>query len=164
LNDVPYKSQTPGLMHACGHDAYTASCSSASPARCSERRSDLHGTVKFAFQPAEENVGGPSPTSYWVRWSIPTDAAFGIHIAQDLPVGTVGVIHGPMTPPARGGDHDSRRRRARGATAPRRSVVIAGSASSRPDLVSRRSTRCGRRCQPVRCAGSVSNVIGDQGE
>ena len=97
LNDVPYRSQTPGVMHACGHDAHTAILLGVARL-LSERRSDLHGTVKFAFQPAEENVGGAEPMIAAGVMDNPTvDAAFGIHIAQDLPVGTIGVIHGPMT-------------------------------------------------------------------
>jgi amidohydrolase len=97
LNDVPYKSQNPGLMHACGHDAHTAMLLGVARL-LSERRNELRGVVKFAFQPAEENVGGAEPMIAAGVMENPTvDAAFGIHIAQDLPVGTIGVIHGPMT-------------------------------------------------------------------
>lgn len=55
--DVPYRSQNPGVCHACGHDAHTAALLGV--ARwCSDHREELHGTLKFVFQPAEE---GPAP-------------------------------------------------------------------------------------------------------
>src|SRR5512143_221998 len=52
-----YASQTPGVMHACGHDAHTAI--GITVARLlQERRQELAGTLKFMFQPAEEGLGG----------------------------------------------------------------------------------------------------------
>jgi amidohydrolase len=52
-NDVPYKSQTPGVMHACGHDAHTAIALGVAEV-LSKMRDQIHGSVKFLFQPAEE--------------------------------------------------------------------------------------------------------------
>lgn len=54
---VPYRSQTPGICHACGHDGHTAALLGAAR-YCAEHRDELCGTMKFVFQPAEE---GPSP-------------------------------------------------------------------------------------------------------
>lgn len=51
--DIPYSSETPGVMHACGHDFHTA-CMLGAALLLKERESLLDGTVKVIFQPAEE--------------------------------------------------------------------------------------------------------------
>jgi amidohydrolase len=98
LNDVPYKSNTPGVMHACGHDAHTAILLGVARL-LNERRGDFAGTVKLLFQPAEEvPPGGAKPMIEAGVLENPTvDAAFGVHLAQDIPAGSIGVCAGPMT-------------------------------------------------------------------
>jgi amidohydrolase len=96
LNDVPYRSRTPGVMHACGHDAHTAMLLGVARL-LTERRDAIKGTVKFIFQPAEEAGGGAKPMiDEGVMENPRVDAAFGVHIGQDLPLGTIGVRTGPM--------------------------------------------------------------------
>src|SRR6201989_3672116 len=56
-NDVPYKSQNVGVMHACGHDAHTSSLLGTAKI-LSELKSEFGGTVKLIFQPAEEKLPG----------------------------------------------------------------------------------------------------------
>ena len=59
-NDVPYRSQTPGTMHACGHDAHTT-CLLGAAKVLSAHRADFGGEVRFLFQPAEEIGQGARP-------------------------------------------------------------------------------------------------------
>ena len=54
---LPYASQAPGRMHACGHDAHTAMLASAAHL-LSEHAQDISGNVLFMFQPGEEGYGG----------------------------------------------------------------------------------------------------------
>lgn len=56
-NDVPYASQVPGVMHACGHDIHTATLLGTAKL-LKEMEDQLTGAVKLFFQPAEENGGG----------------------------------------------------------------------------------------------------------
>jgi len=95
-NAVEYRSQTAGTMHACGHDAHTAILLSA--ARILMRhRDELAGTVVFCFQPAEEGRGGARKmVAAGVLENPQVDAAIGLHVMQDAPLGTITVFPGPM--------------------------------------------------------------------
>jgi amidohydrolase len=95
-NDVEYRSQTPGVMHACGHDAHTAMLLSVSRLLM-DRRDQFAGTVKVLFQPAEESPpGGAKPMiDAGVLEDPKVDAAFGLHIDQDNPVGVIELRSGP---------------------------------------------------------------------
>jgi amidohydrolase len=95
-NDVPYRSQRPGVMHACGHDGHTAGLLAVARL-LGERRDSLAGTVKFCFQPCEESPpGGARPMiEAGVLEGPRVDAVFGLHLWQVMPLGTIGVITGP---------------------------------------------------------------------
>ncbi|HEY8293437.1 MAG TPA: amidohydrolase [Thermomicrobiales bacterium] len=95
-NTVDYRSQTAGTMHACGHDAHTAILLAA--ARILMRhRDELAGTVVFCFQPAEEGRGGATKmVAAGVLENPHVDAAIGLHVMQDAPLGTITVFPGPM--------------------------------------------------------------------
>ncbi len=94
-NDVEYRSQHAGVMHACGHDAHT-SMLLAVTRLLMERRDEFAGTVKVLFQPAEEGPGGAKPMiEAGVLENPKVDAALGMHMAQAQPLGVIGVRNGP---------------------------------------------------------------------
>ncbi len=91
-NDVPYRSETPGVMHACGHDAHTT-CLLGAAKVLSAHCADFGGEVRFLFQPAEEIGQGARPLVA-AHVLDGADRVFGLHTASDLPSGTVGLRPG----------------------------------------------------------------------
>ncbi|MBW4679461.1 MAG: amidohydrolase [Microcoleus vaginatus WJT46-NPBG5] len=95
-NEVPYKSQHDGMMHACGHDGHTA-IALGTAYYLSQHRQDFAGAVKIIFQPAEEGPGGAKPMiEAGVLKNPDADAIIGLHLWNNLPLGTVGVRTGAL--------------------------------------------------------------------
>ena len=92
--DLPYKSKTPGKMHACGHDFHAAAVFGAA-LLLQERKEELQGNVKILFQPAEESSHGAETVLETGVFSDVT-AIFGLHTAAYLPVGTLGIRAGSV--------------------------------------------------------------------
>ena len=94
-NDVPYRSTTPGVMHACGHDAHTASLLGAARI-LNELKSEFKGTVKLLFQPGEERLpGGASLMIKDGALLAPAPASIlGQHVFPALPAGQIGLRSG----------------------------------------------------------------------
>lgn len=90
-NDVDYCSKNDGVMHACGHDAHTASLL-GSVKILNELQQDWEGSVKFIFQPAEERLpgGAQQMIKEGVLENPKVDFMFGQHVFPDLEVGTIG--------------------------------------------------------------------------
>lgn len=95
-NDVPYKSQVPNVMHACGHDAHTATLLGVAKI-LSKYEDQLHGKVKFIFQPAEEQFPGGAIQMLEEGVLEGVDAIFGNHVLSSVPLGNFTVPKGSAT-------------------------------------------------------------------
>ncbi|MGD8252724.1 MAG: amidohydrolase [Desulfobacterales bacterium] len=94
-NDFPHRSVNEGVMHACGHDAHTAMLMVAAKL-LSRVRDTIPGSIKFVFEPNEENVGALAMIEEGVLENPSVDACMGLHIWAPLPAGMVGVTEGPV--------------------------------------------------------------------
>lgn len=94
-NDIPYKSQNEGVMHACGHDVHTA-CVLGAARILTELKDQFEGTIKLIFQPGEEkNPGGASlMIKDGVLENPAPDAIYGQHVMPYIPTGKVGFREG----------------------------------------------------------------------
>lgn len=95
-NEVSYRSQHDGKMHACGHDGHTA-IALGTAYYLARHKDNWQGTVKIIFQPAEEGPGGAKPMiEEGVLKDPEVDAIIGLHLWNNLPLGTVGVRAGAL--------------------------------------------------------------------
>lgn len=94
-NDVPYKSTVAGKMHACGHDAHTASLLGAAQI-LTDVKSEFGGTIKLIFQPAEEKM--PGGASIMIKEGVlqnpKPQSIIGQHVHPPLEAGKVGIKSG----------------------------------------------------------------------
>ncbi|MBN1946231.1 MAG: amidohydrolase [Bradymonadales bacterium] len=98
VNETPYRSCRPGVMHACGHDVHLAVAIGIART-LAERRAELQGRVRFLFQPSEEappRSDGPIGAEAMVAQGAldGVDAIFAIHCHTDLSVGRFGLGQG----------------------------------------------------------------------
>jgi amidohydrolase len=97
-NDVPYASQVPGVMHACGHDAHTAIALGVATLLAQET---FPGTVRFLFQPAEETddeegfSGAPRMVEDGALEGV--DSLLALHVDSTLETGDIELGDGPSS-------------------------------------------------------------------
>lgn len=95
-NEISYRSLHHGTMHACGHDGHTA-IALGTAYYLANHRQDFQGIVKIIFQPAEEGPGGAKPMiEAGVLKNPDVDAIIGLHLWNNLPLGTIGVRKGAL--------------------------------------------------------------------
>ncbi|NLT16274.1 MAG: amidohydrolase [Clostridiales bacterium] len=95
-NEVPYASQSPGLMHACGHDGHMAVLL-AFAALLRSHRDRMVNDIVLLFQPAEESVGGAKGmVEAGVLRDPDVDSVFGLHLMPHIPQGRIGLRPGAL--------------------------------------------------------------------
>lgn len=168
-NDLSYKSQKSGVMHACGHDGHTAILIGTAMV-LKELAAEFSGKIKFVFQPGEETSGGADGMiKAGVLEDPKVDAALGLHLWGSTPYGVVEYKAGPFM------------------AAPDRfdlTIIGRGGHAARPhntidpipigaEIISALQTIVSRKVDPLESAvisvckfsaGSTHNVIPDQAE
>ncbi len=93
---LPFASESEGVSHACGHDAHTAIELGMVEALAASRET-LEGSVRFIFQPAEEDTGGAEACiTAGVLRKPEVERVLGLHVSADIPLGSVNVAPGPF--------------------------------------------------------------------
>ncbi len=95
-NDLPYRSQTANVMHACGHDGHTAMLLGLA-ALLSQNRSAFCGEARLFFQHAEELPPGGAIEMVKAGAADGVDAMIGVHLSSAFPTGVFGIKGGVLT-------------------------------------------------------------------
>jgi amidohydrolase len=91
--NLPHASQSPGVMHACGHDGHMAMMMIAAKV-LTGMRDKLSGTIKFLFQPNEEDAGAYKVVEEGIMNSPKVDSVFGLHLWSQCPIGQIDIVDG----------------------------------------------------------------------
>jgi amidohydrolase len=98
LKDVPYRSEVPGVCHACGHDAHTAVLLGTAEVLAGlAADGSLPGTIRLLFQPAEEHLPGGSLDVIADLGMHDVEQVYALHCDPRIDVGHIGLRAGPIT-------------------------------------------------------------------
>lgn len=93
---LPFSSQNPGIMHACGHDGHMT-CLLGAAKLLKAHQSQLQGSVRLIFQPAEEMAPTGGARKMIEGGALEgVDAVFGLHVWPNLPIGKIGTRPGSL--------------------------------------------------------------------
>lgn len=95
-NDLEFISETPGVMHACGHDGHCAMLMGLTT-MASRHRRELCGDLVMIFQHAEELPPGGAIEMYNAGVMNGVDELYGYHLSSNFPTGTLGIHAGALT-------------------------------------------------------------------
>jgi amidohydrolase len=165
-----YRSETPGVMHACGHDAHVA-CLMGAAEILHGIRDRFGGTVKLVFQPNEEGQasGALAMAKEGILKDPPVEILVALHVDPELPGGHIGARAGPFLAEARDFDIDILGRSGHGAHPHQGidAIVLAAHFLTQVHAV------VGRRVDPLQSAvisigeihgGKADNIIADRVE
>ncbi|TSB48163.1 M20 metallopeptidase family protein [Alkalicoccobacillus porphyridii] len=94
-NDVPYRSEVDGVMHACGHDGHASALLGVAKVLSSETHR-LKGTIVLIFQHAEELIPGGAKSMIEAGALDGVEKVFGAHVSSDIPLGKVAIREGAV--------------------------------------------------------------------
>ena len=96
MTNLPYRSKTPGKMHACGHDGHTTMLLAA--AKYLAQEAEFNGTVNLIFQPGEEGMGGAlAMLNDGLFERFPCDTIYALHNRPGLDIGKFCISPGPSS-------------------------------------------------------------------
>jgi amidohydrolase len=95
MTGLPFASENPGLMHACGHDGHMSVMLIVAKI-LTAHRDEIPGTIVFLFQPNEEDAGAEDMIQAGALDNPKPDVILGMHLWSYLPSGSIGIIPGPI--------------------------------------------------------------------
>ena len=95
MTGLPFASENPGFMHACGHDGHMSVMLIVAKI-LAKHKEEINGTLVFLFQTNEEEAGAQDMIDAGALQNPKPDAIMGMHLWSYLPSGSIGIVSGPI--------------------------------------------------------------------